>query len=147
MTEDWTAVSLAINERMTELGLTQRELVERSQVSKSMVMEIRRNVAQRRRSTRTLEALSLALDWHPQHLIAALRGQRIPAVGEPIIRSDDDTPGRLAAIEYRLEQISEQLAEIKDYGRRLDEINNSIERMARHVGLTQDTHLNQDTER
>ena len=113
MAEDWAAVSLAINERMTALGLTQRELVERSQVSKAMVMEIRRNVAQRRRSTRTLEALSLALDWHPQHLEAVLRGQRTPDVGEPVIRSDD-TAGRLAAIEYRLEKISEQLDGMKD---------------------------------
>ncbi len=127
MAEDWAAVSLAINERMTALGLTQRELVERSQVSKAMVMEIRSNVAQRRRSTRTLEALSLALDWHPQHLEAVLRGQRTPDAGEPVIRSDD-TAGRLAAIEYRLEEISEQLDGIKDLSDQLNEISRKVER-------------------
>ncbi len=131
MTEDWAAVALAINERMTELGLTQRELVERSQVSKTMVMEIRRNVAQRRRSTRTLEALSLALDWHPQHLEAVLRGQRTPDVGEPVA---DNTEGRLAAIEYRLEKISEQLAVMKSFGDQLDEINRNVERIVRNSG-------------
>jgi transcriptional regulator with XRE-family HTH domain len=135
--EDWAAVAQAINERMSELGLTQQELIERSQVSKTMVIEIRRNVAQRRRSTRTLEALSLALDWHPQHLTAVLRGQRIPDVGEPVVRSDDDMSSRLAAIEYRLEQISEQLAEIKEHGRRLDEINAKLERTIQYVRLGQ----------
>jgi transcriptional regulator with XRE-family HTH domain len=135
--EDWAAVAQAINERMSELGLTQQELIERSQVSKTMVIEIRRNVAQRRRSTRTLEALSLALDWHPQHLTAVLGGQRIPDVGEPVVRSDDDMSSRLAAIEYRLEQISEQLAEIKEHGRRLDEINAKLERTIQYVRLGQ----------
>lgn len=135
MSEDWAAVALVINERMTELGLTQRELVERSQVSKAMVTEIRHNIAQRRRSARTLEALSLALDWHPQHLDAVLKEQRIPAVGEPIVRSEDDTAGRLAAIEYQLEQISAQLAGIKGLGEQLDEISSQVDKIARHVGL------------
>ena len=130
-------MALAINERMTELDLTQRELVERSQVSKAMVMEIRRNVAQRRRSTRTLEALSLALDWHPQHLEAVLKAQRIPTAGEPVIRSDGDIPGRLAAIEYRLAEISEQLTDLKDVRQQLDEINSKIERLVQQVGLKQ----------
>jgi transcriptional regulator with XRE-family HTH domain len=131
--EDWAAVSRAVNERMAELGLTQRELVERSHVSKATVMEIRRNVAQRRRSTRTLTAMSLALDWHPLHLDAVLNAQRIPAPGEPIIRTGDETTSRLAAIEYRLEQMSEQLGEMKDLGQRLDEMSSKIEEVIRHV--------------
>jgi transcriptional regulator with XRE-family HTH domain len=127
------AVSLAINERMTELGLNQRELAERSKVSKTMITEIRRNVAQRRRGARTLEALSLALDWHPQHLDAVLNGQPIPAVGEPVVRSEDDVHGRLAAIEYRLEQIARELASIKGgVSQRLDDIDNRIKELTEH---------------
>jgi transcriptional regulator with XRE-family HTH domain len=125
--EDWAAVSLAINERMTELGLNQRELAERSQVSKTMLTEIRRNVAQRRRSARTLEALSLALDWHPRHLDAVLNGQ-------PVVRSEDDVQGRLAAIEYRLEQIMGELASIKGgVTQRLDDIDNRIKELTERV--------------
>jgi transcriptional regulator with XRE-family HTH domain len=132
--EDWAAVSLAINERMTELGLNQRELAERSQVSKTMLAEIRRNVAQRRRGTRTLEALSLALDWHPRHLDAVLNGQPFPTVGEPVVRSEDDVQGRLAAIEYRLEQIAHELADIKGgITQQLDDINNRIKELTEHI--------------
>jgi hypothetical protein len=66
VSEDWSAVSKAINERMTALGMRQGELVERSHVSKAIVRELQHNVVQRRRSTRTLEALSVALGWHPR---------------------------------------------------------------------------------
>ncbi len=137
MAEDWAAVARAIDERMAELGLNQRELIERSQVSKATVMEIRRNSAERRRSTRTLEALSTALEWHPQHLIALLQGRRIPTVGEPVSRSDDDIQGRLAVIEYRLDQIVEQLAAIGELSGRLEEINSNVETVLRLVASNQ----------
>lgn len=129
--EDWAAVSQAISQRMTELGINQRELIGRSQVSKATVGELYHNSAQRRRSVRTLEALAMALEWHPQHLIAVLKGQRVPDVGEPVSRSDDDIPGRLAAIEYRLAQIVTKLGAIDELNDRLEEINTSIEEMIR----------------
>jgi hypothetical protein len=129
--EDWAAVSQAISQRMTELGINQRELIGRSRVSKATVGELYHNSAQRRRSARTLEALSMALEWHPQHLIAVLRGQRVPDVGEPVSRSDDDIPGRLAAIEYRLAQIATKLSAIDELNDRLEEINANIEEVIR----------------
>ena len=125
--DDWAAVSRAINQRMDELGLNQRELIERSQVSRATVGEIRRNEAQRRRSNRTMEALSIALDWHPQHLAAVLQGRRTPQVGEPVARSDDDLPGRLAAIEYMLQQIAKKLESIDTLGERVEEINAKVD--------------------
>jgi transcriptional regulator with XRE-family HTH domain len=132
--EDWAAVARVINERMRELGLNQRELIERSQVSKATVGELCHNSAQRRRSARTLEALSMALEWHPQHLVAVLKGQRAPDIGEPVSRSDDDVPGRLAAIEYRLAQIETQLGAIDELRDRLGEINANVEAVIRFVG-------------
>lgn len=125
--DDWAAVSRAINQRMDELGLNQRELIERSQVSRATVGEIRRNEAQRRRSNRTMEALSIALDWHPQHLGAVLQGRRIPQLGEPVARSEDDLPGRLAAIEYMLQQIAKKLESIDTLGERVEEINAKVD--------------------
>jgi transcriptional regulator with XRE-family HTH domain len=131
--QDWAAVAQAISQRMTELGINQAELVERSRVSKATVGELYHNSAQRRRSARTLEALSMALDWHPQHLIAVLKGQRVPDIGEPVSRSDDDVPGRLAAIEYRLAQIETQLGAIGELSDRLDKINANVEAVIRFV--------------
>jgi hypothetical protein len=131
VSEDWAAVADAISQRMTELGINQTELIGRSQVSKATVGELYRNSAQRRRSARTLEALSVALGWHPRHLIAILKGQRVPDIGEPVSRSDDDVPGRLAAIEYRLAQIETRLGAIDQVSDRLDEIKASIEAMIR----------------
>ncbi|MGH3833867.1 MAG: transcriptional regulator [Pseudonocardiaceae bacterium] len=127
------AVARAIGQRMTELGINQRELIERSQVSKATVGELCHNSAQRRRSARTLEALSLALEWHPQHLVAVLKGQRAPGIGEPMSRSDDDVPGRLAAIEYRLARIETRLGAIDELSDRLREMNTNVETMIRLV--------------
>ncbi|MGQ0842259.1 helix-turn-helix domain-containing protein [Actinokineospora sp.] len=113
MSEDWSAVAKAINERAHEVGMTQRELSETSRVSLAIVRELQRNTVQRRRSTRTLEALSLALGWHPRHLSAVLYGHQPPAPGDPVeLRVGDGVPERLAAIEDRLTELTEQLAEI-----------------------------------
>jgi transcriptional regulator with XRE-family HTH domain len=131
--EDWAAVARVISRRMTELGINQRELIERSQVSKATVGELYHNSAQRRRSARTLEALSVALEWHPQHLVAVLRGQRTPNIGEPVSRADDDVPGRLAAIEYRLAQIEKQLGAIDELSGRLEAINANVEAVIKFV--------------
>ncbi len=130
MVDDWAAVSRAVNQRMSELDLNQRELIERSQVSRATVGEIRRNEAQRRRSSRTLEALSIALDWHPQHLSAVLQGRRVPEIGEPVVRSDDDVPGRLDTIEYTLQQIVKKLETLDSISERVDEIHATLESAA-----------------
>jgi transcriptional regulator with XRE-family HTH domain len=137
VSEDWAAVAQAISQRMTELGINQAELIERSQVSKATVGELYHNSAQRRRSARTLEALSMALGWHPQHLVAVLKGQRVPDIGEPVSRSDDDIPGRLSAIEYRLAQIEERLGVIDELSDRLEEINANVEAVIRFVDSNQ----------
>jgi hypothetical protein len=108
VTKDWAAVATAINQRITELGVRQCDLIERSRVSKTAAGEIQHNLAQRRRSARTLEALSVALDWHPQHLVAVLEGRRPPQAGDPIV-TDHDVLGHAAAIERRLQEITDRL--------------------------------------
>ncbi|WP_216213782.1 transcriptional regulator [Amycolatopsis aidingensis] len=133
MTEDWAAVASAINQRMAQLGVSQREVIMRSQLSKAVVREIQHNVVQRRRSDRTLEALSVALDWHPGHLAAVLAQRRPPEVGEPVVRPDDDVPGRLAVIEHQLRQINDRLARIDAFGDRLNEINANVATVAENV--------------
>jgi transcriptional regulator with XRE-family HTH domain len=139
VTEDWAAVARAINQRTTELGLSQRELIARSQVSKATVGELQRNSVQRRRGTRTLEALSLALGWHPDHLLAVLTGRRVPAVGELMSHSDDDIAGRLAAIEYRLAEIAAQVGSIGEVNSRLDDIQAALKSVGAQMSATRDS--------
>lgn len=104
--EDWTAVAKAINQRVDELGMTQRTLANRAQVSSAIIREIQQNKIQRRRNTKTLEALSVALNWHPQHLSAVLYGAD-PV--EAARRQADEVPDRLTAMERQLRAISRQL--------------------------------------
>jgi transcriptional regulator with XRE-family HTH domain len=113
VTEDWTAVSKAINQRVNELGWRQRELAERSHVSQAIVREIQHHTVERRRSTRTLEALSVAMGWHPHHLDAVLNGRTPPAADEPLSSSGETVWSRLDALEDRLAEITERLDDLK----------------------------------
>jgi hypothetical protein len=110
--EDWAAVAKAINQRVTELGWRQRELAERSHVSSAVVREIQRHTVERRRSPRTLESLSIALGWHPQHLDAVLNGRPVPAE-EPAAASGEMVLSRLDAVEQRLVHMTSILNDLK----------------------------------
>ncbi|MGZ3140954.1 helix-turn-helix domain-containing protein [Lentzea chajnantorensis] len=89
MEEDWSSVAEAINARADELAMKQKELAERSGVSLAIVREIQQGRIERRRNPRTLEALSIALEWHPQHLIAVLQGKTPPAA-DPTDQATED---------------------------------------------------------
>lgn len=109
MSENWVEVGLAIRRRLIELKLSQTELVRRSHVSKAIVREIVHCTMCRQRGVRTLQALSVALEWHPDHLNAVLMGAKPPQLnGKPI----EDEPSRLAAIEITLRRIEQRLTEM-----------------------------------
>lgn len=115
MPEDWESVAEAITSRMQTLDMKQVELAEKSKVSLALVRELQRNTAQRRRSKRTLEALSLALGWHPRHLEAVANGRRPPAPGDPDHHEEGDgTSDRISALEEKLDTLSVQVAEMND---------------------------------
>ena len=112
--EDWAAVARAIDDRVRELGWRQRELAERSHVSAAVVREIQRNTVQRRRSRRTLESLSVALGWAPEHLDAVLNGRAQQAgTGRIIAAGDGALWSRLDALEGRLDEIAKLVTELK----------------------------------
>lgn len=111
MAEDWSAVATAIKSRSRELGIRQRELAEKSQVSQAIIRELENHTVERRRSNRTLEALSIALDWHPGHLAAVLNGRKPLKPGQTGDTATDTILSRLEAIQDRLEDISERLDE------------------------------------
>lgn len=106
MSDDWAAVAVAINERLSGLGWRQRDLAERSGVSLATVREIQRHSVERRRSPRTLASLSSALGWPPGHLSAVLRGQPAP---ELTGRGADNALSRLDRVERKLDDISARL--------------------------------------
>ena len=131
----------AINQRMSELGLNQSQLIGRSRVSKATVGELQRNSSQRRRGVHTLEALSLALDWHPDHLHAILTGRRPPAPDAPVIRPDNDISARLAIVEDQLDQmITTCLAGFTQLGDQLAALNANIEHLIRNQTPTSHEH-------
>ncbi|MGH3521997.1 MAG: helix-turn-helix domain-containing protein, partial [Mycobacterium sp.] len=101
-----------IKERVNELGWRQRELAQRSHVSQAIVRELQHHTVERRRSARTLEALSAALGWHPQHLTAVLRGRTPPELGDPVSDNGRTVSSRLDAIDERLSEIADLLHEM-----------------------------------
>jgi transcriptional regulator with XRE-family HTH domain len=110
--ENWAAVACAVSDRVRELGWRQRELAERSHVSAAVVREIQRHTVERRRSRRTLEALSVALGWESGHLDLVLKGLQ-PDAGTLTAPDRDALRSRLNSFERRLDEVSKLLAEIR----------------------------------
>ncbi|GAA2975523.1 helix-turn-helix domain-containing protein [Actinokineospora diospyrosa] len=105
---DWAAVGRCISQRLAELEWTQHELAARSGISQAIIRELQLNTVQRKRSPRTLEALSTTLGLHPHHL-AALRDEHTPLpLGVPT-----DQPEPLAAIEQRLADINSSIRDLR----------------------------------
>ena len=109
---NWAAVARAVSDRVRELGWRQRELAERSHVSVAVVREIQRHTVERRRSRRTLEALSVALGWEPEHLDGVLKGHAQPH-GRLIAPDDAAVWSRLDSVDRRLDEIVELLMELR----------------------------------
>ena len=110
--ENWAAVGGASSGRVRELGWRQRELAERSHVSVAVVREIQRHTVERRRSPRTLEALSVALGWEPEYLHRVLKGRSRLSGGHaaPDLAA---VWSRLDSFDVRLAELARLLAELK----------------------------------
>lgn len=112
---DWSAVAEAVNVRLRELGLTQVELAHRSKVSVATIRQVQTpSGAVRRRNPRTLQALSEALEWSPDHLEAVAAGRDAeddPDRDDPVVRDLREVKGALSAITDRLDAIERQLAD------------------------------------
>jgi transcriptional regulator with XRE-family HTH domain len=110
--EDWEVVAKALDHRLDELGWTQTVLAQRSRVSSATIRELLHG-AERRRNARTLQDVSIALGWHPDHLGATLYGRPPPA---PDLAGAGGKPlqEHLEAIYIRLDQLTARLAVVKD---------------------------------
>jgi transcriptional regulator with XRE-family HTH domain len=113
---DWDAVATAIKSRMRELQLTQMDLAAKSGVSIATIRELQHNTAPRRRSPRTLAAISTALRWPPDHL-------------ERVSEGATDERGELAqpSVEYgevmsHLDSLQEQVESVGERLSRLEQL-------------------------
>ena len=111
--ENWAAVARAVSDRVRELGWRQRELAERSHVSAAVVREIQRHTVERRRSPRTLQALSTALGWEPEHLDRLLRARAHQAGDHTAADSAAALWSRLDSLESRLTEAAKLVTELR----------------------------------
>jgi len=111
--KDWQAVSDAIQARLTELDMTQAELAHRAGVALETVRELQLNLRSRRRSPRTLVAVSQALGWPSDHLAVIADGGRPddPDAGDPVLAELDAIKEVLTGITARLDTIERRLAD------------------------------------
>lgn len=111
MAKDWDAVADVIATRMAELELTQQQLANRAGVSLQTVRELQHNLQPRKRTPRTLQAMSVALGLHPDHLATALEGARPPesAATRGVGPELQAVKAQLADLSRRLEAVEEQL--------------------------------------
>ncbi|MCM3884798.1 helix-turn-helix domain-containing protein [Frankia sp. R82] len=111
--EDWTAVAVAITERMAARRISQQELADRAGIAVSTLRLVQHG-AKRRVRTRTLTSISRALDWPDDHLVRVLTAGQVTAEGD----------GEEAAVVTR--QILEGVRDIRDdlraLLRRLDDL-------------------------
>lgn len=81
MAKNWKAVADEMNTRMGQLGLSQKELAERSKVS-TATLRLMQQGADAARSPITLAAVSVALGW-PSDYLADVAAGRPTSPGAP----------------------------------------------------------------
>ena len=106
---DWAAVAKVVNDRMSRLDLTQRELSERSGVSVATLRKIQQGDDQRRSAT-TLAAISRALGLADDHLRRIANGAR---AATPAGADGDRMPERLESVEAQLARLQERVAALE----------------------------------
>ncbi|MDX8056071.1 helix-turn-helix transcriptional regulator [Lentzea sp. BCCO 10_0798] len=112
MSKDWQAVADAINTRMEQLGLSQKELSERSKVSPA-TLRLMQQGANASRSATTLAAVSTALGWKADHLGDVAAGR--PASGDVEQDLRDEVQalrGEVAELRAGLEGLTAKVARL-----------------------------------
>jgi DNA-binding Xre family transcriptional regulator len=114
--EDWAAVAVAITERMAARRIGQQELADRAGIAVSTLRLVQHGATRRVRS-RTLTAISRALDWPDDHLVRVLTagqttaeedGEEAAAVTRLILEGVRDIRDDLRALVRRLDDLDRQ---------------------------------------
>lgn len=111
MAKDWEAVGAAIRARLAELDMTQADLAARAGVALMTVRELQHNLQPRRRSPRTLSAVSEALGWPGDQLSRILDGASAPdaEADDPVLAELDAVRSDLVSVVQRLDAIERRL--------------------------------------
>lgn len=112
MAKDWDAVAEAISARLVELEMTQAELASRAGVALMTVRELQHNLTPRRRSPRTLNAVSEALGWPPDRITQILDGDATGGAEEVDRSLRDELDGvrrELSAVVERLDALEQRM--------------------------------------
>lgn len=109
MSKDWQAVAGAINTRLEQLDLSQKELAQRSKVSTATLRLLQKGTPAARSAT-TLAAVSTALGWASDHLERVAAGESSQHVPESDWR-------------FAVQRLASEVDELR---RRLDEVENRI---------------------
>ena len=113
MADDWEAVGKAISGRLDELQMTQLELASASGVSPATIREIQYNKLARRRSPRTLQALSEALKWPASYLGQVLVGEaaapHADEANDPVLRELNAVHDELRSLRDRVSSLEDRL--------------------------------------
>ena len=112
---EWAAVASAVNDRMHERGLTQRELAERSGVSVATLRKIQHGTPQAR-SRSTLANVSRALGFRDDYLWRITMDAPAAAHGPADTSAIDDLRSDLAELRKRVDAIeARQLAAMAEH--------------------------------
>lgn len=104
MARDWDAVGEAITTRLEQLGMSQSELAAASGVSTATLREMQNARPDRRRSSRTLAAISTALKFPAGHLEKLAMGGETVGESDPLdalAAKVEDLARRVEALEGR----------------------------------------------
>ena len=102
--DEWALVAKAVNDRMLERGITQRELAERSGISVATLRKIQHAEPQARNRS-TLAGISRALGFRDDHLWRI--ATEVPSSGDGTIDAlvIDDLRSDLAELRARVEAL------------------------------------------
>jgi transcriptional regulator with XRE-family HTH domain len=105
VSENREAVRDAIIERMLELGINQKQLAKNSGVAPATIRYIENDPRKHRPSPRTMEAISKALGWQPEHLDNVLYG-RLQRDGTGQVTTEVELLSRLDALLQLMQKIN-----------------------------------------
>jgi transcriptional regulator with XRE-family HTH domain len=106
--EDWVAVGTAVTSRLAELGMTQKELADRSGLSTTTIRQIQHSYGPNKRSARTLSDISEALRWPKDYLSSVLGGDSPVPDGLSLRTELDELKREIQGLRARLDAIEAQ---------------------------------------
>jgi transcriptional regulator with XRE-family HTH domain len=123
---DWAEVAKVVDERLEELGLSQKGLAKRAGLSPATVRAVQRNYGKHRHKPGTLAALSGALELPPNYLENILDGRSqperdkaAPQFSLDILMRRLDKLDKIDTMEERLNSIA---SDINNINKKLDRI-------------------------